>query len=364
MHVLDQHHERPLRNEVGQEPNPSGMQPVAGSQRVKVARDVEAERQPEDLVLAESRTHVVGRVALEDAEVLFQDLREGPERDAVAVRHAAAGAPQRLGLLVGKPFPELAHQACLADAGVALHRDEHRAAAVRCSAISGAAPLQLRVSADERPRKAADASGPHQRERAQHLPAANALGLSLRLDRLCIAELERASRRGDGPLAGEDHPGLRRLFEPRRDVDGVAADERAARARDPGDHLARVHPDAEPETLLLPLHGERGMQCSLGVVLKRLRRTEGGHDRVAGKLLDGPAGRLDLRGHRVVEALEPRARALGILLPGECRRAGEVGEQDGGELSLRAILGHERSLGRSACEGMRPQPLASVAWRR
>ena len=92
------------------------------------------------------------------------------------------------------------------------------------------------------------------------------------------------------------------------------------------------------------------MQSALGVVLERLRGAKGGHDGVAGELLHRPAGRFDLRRHRVVEALEPRARALGILLVGKGRRAGQVGEEDGCELPLGAVLGHTRSLGRSALE--------------
>ena len=82
------------------------------------------------------------------------------------------------------------------------------------------------------------------------------------------------------------------------------------------------------------LHRERGVECALGVVLERLGDAEDGHDRVAGELLDRPAGALDLVGHRVVEALEQDARPLGILLLGERRRADEVGEEHSGQLAL------------------------------
>src|SRR5204863_6750426 len=65
------------------------------------------------------------------------------------------------------------------------------------------------------------------------------------------------------------------------------------------------------------------------------------HHSVAGELLDRPAGGLDLRGHRVVEPLEPGARPFGVLLVGERRRARKIGEEDGGQLPF---LGHVRSL--------------------
>ena len=60
-----------------------------------------------------------------------------------------------------------------------------------------------------------------------------------------LAELERSPHGGDRSLAGEDLAWLGGLLQPRSDVDGVAADERAALARPSRDHLARVHSDAE-----------------------------------------------------------------------------------------------------------------------
>ena len=115
-----------------------------------------------------------------------------------------------------------------------------------------------------------------------------------------LPELERAAHGGDRSLADEDLARLGGLLEPRGDVDGVAADERAALARPAGDHLACVHSDAErqlvPEDgLEPPLHRQRGVQRALGVVLERLRRSEGSHHRIPGELLDGSSGALDLR---------------------------------------------------------------------
>ena len=68
------------------------------------------------------------------------------------------------------------------------------------------------------------------------------------------------------------------------------------------------------------------------MVFERFRRAERGHDRIPRELLDRPSCRLDLGGHRVVEALQPGAGALGILVAGGRGRVDEVGEEDGGEL--------------------------------
>ena len=81
------------------------------------------------------------------------------------------------------------------------------------------------------------------------------------------------------------------------------------------------------------------MERPLGVILERSRRPECRHYCVAGELLDGPTGALDLGRHRVVEAVEQRTRALRILRVGERGRADEVGEDDGREL---ALLGRRR----------------------
>ena len=76
------------------------------------------------------------------------------------------------------------------------------------------------------------------------------------------------------------------------------------------------------------------MECTLGVVFKGVRCTEGGHDRVTDELLDRPAGALDFLGHRAVKAIEQNPRPLRILGTGECRRADEVGEQHRRQLPL------------------------------
>jgi hypothetical protein len=57
---------------------------------MQVADHVEPEGEPEDLALVQPVTDRIGRVALEDAEVLLEDFAERPVRDALSVREAAA----------------------------------------------------------------------------------------------------------------------------------------------------------------------------------------------------------------------------------------------------------------------------------
>src|SRR5262249_35261640 len=129
--VLDQHDGRLLGRELAEQRDPGGVKAVACRQRMKVARDVEPEGEPEQIAAGESRPHLLGRVALEDAELLLQNLPERPVRDALSVREAAAGAPQRLRLLLAEELPELTDETGLADARFAEHRDEARTSLLR-----------------------------------------------------------------------------------------------------------------------------------------------------------------------------------------------------------------------------------------
>jgi len=104
------------------------------------------------------------------------------------------------------------------------------------------------------------------------------------------------------------------------------------------DDLSGVHADPHRQTAgQTPQHREGGVQRALRVVLQRDRRAERSHHGVARELLDRPAGLLDLLRHRGVEALEQRARLLGVALaqPG---RVDEVGEEHGGDLPLDAAI--------------------------
>src|SRR5436305_6058752 len=114
---------------------------------MQLAGNVEPEREAEDLAVAEPSSKLVGRVALENPEMLFQHLSKRPEGDPFSVRQAAAGSPQRLGVVGGEAPPELAHQPRLADAGVPEQRDEHRSPAVHAAPVGARKPPELGLAA-------------------------------------------------------------------------------------------------------------------------------------------------------------------------------------------------------------------------
>ena len=232
----------------------------------------------------------------------------------MAVGQTPPGVLNGLWRPIGEPPPELLHERRLPDTRVADQRDDVRL------------PLLDRVVEDRlqqpksvprptkarapprRPRGRISVSARH--ERLRH----HRLGLALRVDRECRSELERAVHRFGGSGANDGRARRRRLLEPRGDVDRVPGDERAAHARLPCDDLAGVHADAELEPpvehrLQALLHGERGVQGPLSVVLERLRDAEDGHHRVAGELLDVPRHGRSRRPSRRRSARAGRASA-------------------------------------------------------
>jgi hypothetical protein len=336
--VLDEQHRRGVRRRLAEELDPGLLKAVAHGERMRVAREVEAESEPEDLPLAEPPAHFLLRLALEDSQLLAQDLSERPVGE-VAIGETPAGALNRLRSLIGEPAPELLHQRRLPDAGVAHQRHDVWLALFDRVAVDRLQQLELRASADEGSRAAAEPSRTHQGQRTNERLRQHGLGLPLRVEREWRSELEGAAHCLGGSGTDDGRPGLGCLLEPRGDVDRIAGDEGAAVAGLPGDDLAGVHADAKLEPALehdsqALVHRERGVQGPLGVVLQRLGHAEHSHDRVARELLDRPTGTSDLVGHGVVEALEQDTRPLRILGFAERRRADEVGEQHSGQLPL------------------------------
>src|SRR4051812_49279970 len=70
--VLDQDDHGLLGRELGQKADPRRVQPVACSQRMEIACDVESEREAEDLARAEPPAELLRRIAFENREVLLQ----------------------------------------------------------------------------------------------------------------------------------------------------------------------------------------------------------------------------------------------------------------------------------------------------
>ena len=338
MQVLEQHDGRPLGDELLEEGDPRLVEPVAGGERMQVARDVEAEREAEDLAVPEQLADALGRIVLADGQVLLDHLADRPVGD-LAIRKAAPRALQRVRRLAREPSPELANEPGLAHSRVAHDRDEVRLLLRDGATVGRLKQVELGLPADEDRFTSPDPAGPHEGDRAPEPAASNAAGLSLRLDLPGLLELERSANGCDRPVADQDLSGLRRLLEPRRNIDGIAGQEGAADPRGPDHDFARVHADADGQAvaeqlLHTPAHREGGVEGALGVVLLRRRSAERGEHRVARELLDRTAGRRNLSLHRVVEAVHQRSDALGILLGGERGRADDVCEEHRDELAL------------------------------
>ena len=343
--VLDEQNRRRFRRQLAEELDPRLLEAVADGKGVRAAGEVEPQSEPEDLPLAEPPARLLLRFALQDSQVLSQNLTERPVGE-VAVGQTPPRVLNGLRRVSGEPPPELLHQRRLPDTRVADQRDDVRLPLLDRVVEDRLQQLELGAAADEGSRAASEAPRPHQRQCAHERLRHHRFGLALRVDRKCRPELERAVHRLGRSGANDGRTRLRRLLEPGGDVDHVAGDERTAQARLPCDDLPGVHADAELEPPVEDrsqalLHRERGMQGALSVVLERLRDAEDGHDRVAGELLDCSPGTADLVGHRLVEALEQHARSLRILLVGERRRADEVGEEHSGQLALGGLhAGH------------------------
>ena len=117
-----------------------------------------------------------------------------------------------------------------------------------------------------------------------------------------------ARRRGSRPARG--------LLEARGDVDGVAGDERAPSRGAPTTTSPVLTPIRSASRRRRAPRSRRciasaSVERPLGMVLVRGRRAERRHDGVADELLDRAARAVDLGGHRVVEAVEHRARRSG-----------------------------------------------------
>src|SRR5206468_11754242 len=112
-----------------------------------------------------------GRVALQDAEMLLQHLREWPVGDALAVRKAPPGPPQRLRRAAAKVVPELAQEPRLADARIAENRQKLRLPLIRDLFVDTLERLHLVVAADKGSAQAPDATWAHKRERTHEASA-------------------------------------------------------------------------------------------------------------------------------------------------------------------------------------------------
>ena len=121
--------------------------------------------------------------------MLLQDLGDGPVRDAMAIRQAAAGPPQRLGRLGGKHLPELPDEPRLAHARVSHDRDEMRIASAEDALEGRQQQPELRLAPDEDGGSPPPA-WPCEGERADRRPGEDQFTLALRGNRRGLVELK------------------------------------------------------------------------------------------------------------------------------------------------------------------------------
>ena len=165
---------------------------------------------------------LLGIVALEDAGLGLDDLRERPEGHAVAVGEGAALSPgDELDVLVDRP-EELGDEPALADAGHADERDELWRALLAHARQRRDEQLELAAAADERRRcRLVDVDAETGAGR-QRLPGADRVALPLAEDRLGVAVVDRMHGGAVGLLADEDAVQWRSRLQARRGVDDVA----------------------------------------------------------------------------------------------------------------------------------------------
>ena len=308
-------------------------------------------------------------VAVHDLGASANHLRERVERDAFAVRRAAALVPVHV---LGQPVHvllQLPHQAGLADPGDTGHVDEPGP----WLAPGGQQQLldqpQVLVPADERRlRRLAtqgaaalgdDAHGPPRRHRVR-----------LALERQPLDGLERDGAGGgpEGAFADEHGARLGRGLQPRRRVDQVAGHDRLVDRSEVGGGLTGDHGGAgqqrkaelAPERSHVGDDLERGADGALGVVLVRDRCAPDRHDRIADELLHQPAVALHGVGGQVEVAAEHGPDVLGVAVLGEAGEADEVDEQDRHQAPLRVRL-RSRGLRRGGHQASRQRAAALAA---
>ena len=175
--VLDDDDRRTVRGETGEERPPRlvGLEPHLARRKDGQPESLvlEPEREREDRgrtcgigngsedVLFESGDlgeRSLGRIRVEHTRVRLEHLAERPVGDRLAVRQAAALQHRdAVGLRV-RPREQLARQATLPDAGVAIDRDQLRPAGRREPSEDRAEELELLVAADHRRAQARDAA--------------------------------------------------------------------------------------------------------------------------------------------------------------------------------------------------------------
>ena len=239
----------------------------------------------------------VDRVVVRDPGRDLDHLGERPVRDALAVGERAAGKNRR----AFDAVRELAREAALSHARLAVDGEEMRAAIADHARERVVKQLELVLAADEARRDRRDS--PVGLEDAHEPPHGQRIVEPLQLEEAALLGVHDRQRQPACKRADQDLPGLGDLLEPRRDVHRLAGCER--RVGLVRHDLPRFDPDprleAEAVDGVEDRHGSANR--ALGVVLVRGRNPERRHDGVAGELLDDAA----VRGDALRDVLEDRS---------------------------------------------------------
>ena len=287
--------------------------------------------------------------------------RRAPSRRSRPVGRALAAADRRRLVAASSAVRQLAQQPRLADAGLADHRDQVRAAL----ALD---PLDQRDSSSpassSRPISGVSAAHARRALRARRAsPVASQAGtgssLPFSVERLEPLVGDRLAGGAVGALADGDAARPPGGLQPRGDVDGVAH-HRVAVADGARHHLAGVDPDPQREADAVARSLWRLTSSIASCIASPARTARSGSSSWATGAPKTPitlspmnlsidaAEALDLLAEPAQGAVDQRLDRLGVHALGGGRVAGEVGEQDG---RLAALLG--RRLG--AAEGPRAQ---------
>ena len=293
--------------------------------------------------LAKLLERLLERLVVGDPHRRLDHLGERPVRHALAVRQAAAlehtGAVDRVDELTGQP--------ALADARLAVDREDVCAAVAQRSLVRVLEELELGFAADER---RIDVDVPLV-DRAEHPPGAHRGAHALELERACILDEEPSASEAVRGRADEDLARHGRLLQACREVHGLARGERRVRLVD--DDLACLDADADLEVQLADgvAHTERSPRRPLGVILVRLRNAERGEHRVSRELLDDAAVHGDAMGYTIEELGHPPPHDLGVSPGDELRRVDDVDEENCCKLSLYGSAHHVsvRTTSRGLC---------------
>jgi hypothetical protein len=280
--------------------------------------------------LAELLERLFERIVVGDARGRFHHLPERPVRDAFAVRQRASHEDAR----PLDAVEELAREAALPDAGLAVDGEEMGAAVAKAALEGVLEQLELVLAPDERGSRADRSARPV--EQVDDAPCPQGAVDALQLDRPGVLDDEACPGEPIRGRADEDLARAGGLLQPRGEVHSLPCCERRLGVVD--DDLARFDPD--PRFELEIVHGsaycERCACRAKSIVLMRLGHPERRHDRIARELLDDASVLLHAARDHLEEPRDAAPDDLRVRAPHEPCGIDDVDEQNRCELALHA----------------------------